>query len=107
MGRIIGFIIWMICSFIFVLIGILALRAKEPVGFFAQSKPPKVKDVMAYNRAVAKIWFFFAVGMLIMGLPLAFAKQNSPLFIIPILGAMFLSIAICVMYISVEKKYKE
>ena len=43
----------------------------------------------------------------IMGLPLAFAKQNSPLFIIPILGAMFLALAICVMYISVEKKYKE
>lgn len=107
MGRIIGFIIWLICSLIFVFIGIAALRAKEPVGFFAQSEPPKVKDVKAYNRAVAKIWFFFATGMFIIGLPLIFAKQNSPLFIIPILGAMFLSIAICVMYISVEKKYKE
>lgn len=107
MGRVIGFIIWLICCLIFVHIGILALKAKEPVGFFAQSEPPKVKDIKAYNKAVAKIWFFFAVGMLLLGIPLIIGGQNSPLIIISILGAMFLSIGICVIYLFVEKKYKE
>lgn len=107
MGRIIGFIIWLICCFIFVHIGIFSLKADKPVGFFAQSEPPKVKDVKAYNKAVAKIWFFFAAGMLILGLPLIIGGQNSPLIIISIIGTMFLAIGICVIYIFVENKYKE
>lgn len=107
MGRIIGFVIWALCSLLFVVIGIIAWNKKEPMGFWAQAEPPKVKNVKAYNRAVAKIWFFFAVGMLLLGLPLIIGGQNSPLIVLSILGSMFLAIAICVIYIFVEKKYKE
>ena len=107
MGRIIGFVIWVLCSLLFVVIGIIAWNKKEPMGFWAQAEPPKVKNVKAYNRAVAKIWFFFAVVMLLLGLPLIFGGQNSPLIVLSILGSMFLAIAICVIYIFVEKKYKE
>lgn len=107
MGRLIGFVIWFICCLLFVYIGICAWKAKEPVGFFAQSEPPKVKNVKGYNRAVAKIWFFFAFSMLLLGLPLIMGGQNSPLIIISILGTMFLAIGICVIYLFVENKYKE
>lgn len=107
MGRIIGFVIWALCSLLFVVIGIIAWNKKEPMGFWAQAEPPKVKNVKAYNRAVAKIWFFFAVGMFLLGLPLIIGGQNSPLIVLSILGSMFLSILICVIYIFVEKKYKE
>lgn len=107
MGRLIGFIGWSLCSLIFVIIGVVAWNKKEPIGFWAQAEPPKVKDVTAYNRAVAKIWFFFAVGMFLLGLPLIIGGQNSPLIVISILGCMFLVILICVIYVFVEKKYKE
>ena len=107
MGRIIGFVGWSLCSLLFVIIGIVAWNKKEPMGFWAQAEPPKVKNVKAYNRAVAKIWFFFAVGMFLLGLPLIIGGQNSPLIVLSILGSMFLVIGICVIYVFVEKKYKE
>ena len=106
MGRIIGFVIWVVVSMVYVLIGIWAWNAKEPVGFFTFVKAPEVSDVKGYNHAVAKLWFFFAAVMVLLGLPLL-AGQNSPLILISVIGAMFLVIAIVVIYLRIEKKYRK
>ena len=73
-----GFAIWSLVSLLFLSIGCSSWKAKEPVGFFTGVKPVEMKDVTAYNRAVAKIWFVFAGLLEILGIPLLYLEQNSP-----------------------------
>ncbi len=94
----IGFFIWSIVALVFVGIGISVWRAKEPVGFFTGVEPPKVKNTTKYNHAVSILWFSYAVLLEIFGLPLLFLKQNSPGFVISILGTVFISIGLAVAY---------
>ena len=68
---IIGAIVWSLGACIFLLIGRSCWKAKEATGFFTGVKPPKVKDVIAYNHAVAKIWYAFAAILEINDLPVA------------------------------------
>lgn len=104
---IIGFVIVTICMLFFMGIGVWAWKAKEPVGFFTGVKPPRVKDVTAYNHAVAKIWIGFSIAFeIVIGVPLLFVKQNSAGFVIPILLCLPLVIGMAVAYIRVEAKYK-
>ena len=65
---IIGFVIWSLVSLLFFGVGFSSWKAKEPVGFFTGVKPAQMKDVTAYNRAVAKIWFVFAGLLEIVGM---------------------------------------
>ncbi len=105
----IGFIFYISCALLFVPIGISCLKSKEPVGFFAGVKPPDIPEnnITKYNKAVAKLWFAFAVILGLLGIPILFVKQNSPIFLIPTLGIIILSIGICIVYLKIEKKYKE
>jgi len=103
---IIGFIIWTVVSFIFAVIGISCLRAKGPVGFFTFVKPPIVTNIKKYNKAVAILWFVFALLLELLGLPFLFCEQNSPAFIVTVLGGFLLVIAIIISYIFIEKKYR-
>ncbi len=103
----IGFVIWSITALLIAVIGVCSLRASGPVGFFTFVQAPKVRDVRAYNRAVARIWFAFAAGMEILGLPLLYAEQNSPVFLLPVLGTPVLAIAAGIAYTIVENRYKE
>lgn len=89
---VIGFIIWSIVALIFLGIGISTYRAKDAVGFFTGVKPPVVKDVKRYNKSVSIIWFVFAEIFEILGIPLLFLKQNSPFFLVSILGVVVLII---------------
>ena len=100
----IGFVIWSIVSLIFVGIGISARRAKEPVGFFTGVKPPVVKDKVKYNKAVSMLWFVYAILLELLGLPLLFLKQNSPGFVISILGTVFISIGLAIAYTFILAK---
>lgn len=106
MGSIIGFVVWVLVDLIFLFVGISAWNKKEPVGFFTFVSPPKVSNVTGYNHSVAKLWFFFATVMLLLGLPM-FAGQNSPLIIISIIGLLFLVIAVVIIYLHIEEKYRE
>lgn len=106
MGRIIGFLILIIVDILFWVIAIIAWKSKKPVGFFAGINPPEVSDVKRYNRAVAKIWFYYAIMMILLGIPLL-AGQNKALIVVSILGMMYLAISIAVMYLYVENKYKK
>ena len=55
-----GFIIWSAIFLMLLGIGIWAWNSGKAVGFFAGVQPPEVKDVRAYNHAVAWLWFGYA-----------------------------------------------
>jgi len=104
---IIGFIIWSITALIFLAIGINSYKQKEPVAFFTFVKPPIVKDVEKYNRAVSKLWIIAAVLFELIGTPLLFFEQNSPIFIFVIFATVVWVIAIMIIYIKIEIKYSK
>lgn len=101
-----GFIIWTIVASIFLIIGLNCWKAREAVGFFTGAKPPKVKNVTAYNHAVAKVWFLFTIILEIIGIPILFVQQNSPVMLVVIGATVILVIAIMIAYTQVEKKYR-
>lgn len=104
---IMGFIIWTLCSLIFFIIGISTWNSKKEVGFFTGVKPNPMKDVKAYNRAVAKIWIVFGALFELLGVPFLFFEQNSPIFLLSAVGTMFLVIGIIIAYMRVEAKYRK
>lgn len=65
-----------------------------------------VKDVKKYNRAVSMLWFAGAVLLEMIGVPLLFFEQNSPIFIFVVLGVIVLVIGMIIGYIKVENKYR-
>ena len=103
----IEFIIWSIVAVIFLGIGISCRKSSEAVGFFTFVKPPIVEDVERYNNAVSVLWFFMAGIFEILGIPLLFLKQNSPLFIPIIFAVMILVIVMMIVYMKIEAKYKK
>lgn len=56
-------LILLLCSSIFIAIGIFALRKKEPINFWANDpdyiKHEAIVDVKAYNRKCGMIWILF------------------------------------------------
>ena len=60
-----------------------------------------------YNRALGKLWCVYGALFTLIGLPLLDA-QNSGLIVIPILGAMLISIVAMVVYVvGIEPKYRK
>lgn len=103
---IIGFVVWSVIAVLFFGIGISGLKSKEAVGFFTFVKAPIVNDVEKYNRAVSILWFVGAVLLEIIGVPLIFFEQNSPIFIFVTFGVIVLVIGMIIGYIKVENKYR-
>ncbi|MCM1493834.1 MAG: hypothetical protein NC180_11495 [Muribaculaceae bacterium] len=103
---IIGFVVWSVIAALFLGIGICGLKSKDAVGFFTFVKAPTVKDVKKYNRAVSILWFAGAVLLEIIGVPLLFFEQNSPIFIFEVFAVIVLVIGMIIGYIKVEKKYR-
>ncbi len=101
-----GFVIWSITSAVMFGIAIWCLRSKTPVGFFAGTKPPDVKDTKKYNRAVAILWFVYAILFEIMGIPLLYLKQNSAGFVPVFFGTIAITIGLMVGYVFIEKKHR-
>lgn len=103
---IIGFAIWTVTAVFYLIIGISSWRSEKEVGFFTGVKPPKMKDVKAYNHAVAKIWFWFAGLFEVIGVPLLFIEQNSPIVFLIVLAMLPLVIGTVIVYLRVEAKYR-
>lgn len=103
---IIGFIIWSICALIFCFIGVGCWKSEEAVGFFTFVKPPEVSDVNRYNHAVSILWIVSAVLMELLGIPILFIEQNSPVFLIMVFGVVVLVIGMMITYSRIEAKYK-
>ncbi|WP_283682286.1 hypothetical protein [Parablautia sp. Marseille-Q6255] len=104
---VIGFVTWSIVAVIFLSIGITCRRSDKATGFFTFVEPPAVTDVKQYNKAVSILWFGAAVILEVLGLPLLFAKQNSPVFIFMIIGMMLLVIGMAIVYLRIEAKYRK
>lgn len=96
---------WLVISGIFVILGIAAWNSKKAVRFWTLSQQIQVSDVKKYNRAVAKMWFVFAVIFSVIGLPVL-AGQNSAWIVFTILGGMFWAVALMTVYTRIEKKYR-
>ncbi|MBR6801344.1 MAG: hypothetical protein IKM61_06305 [Eubacteriaceae bacterium] len=106
-GMIMGFLIWCLSGGIFALIGIYALFAKKPVGFWANAKVFEVSDVKKYNRAMSKLFLSFSFVFILLGTPLL-AGQNSPWAIISVFGVVAEMIVMMIVYtLVIEKKYKK
>jgi len=103
---IIAFAIWTIVAVLFLGIGINGRKSKEAVGFFTFQKPPVVTDVKKYNRSVSMLWMIAAVLLEILGIPILFLEQNSPMFIPVIFGVAALMIGMIIVYLRIEAKYK-
>ncbi|MBO5088724.1 MAG: hypothetical protein J6C01_08615 [Lachnospiraceae bacterium] len=105
---IIGLVIWLLVSLIFLGLGVFSFKADKPVGFWSNVKPPEVENVKAYNCAVGKLWCVFAVVFALLGFPFLVAEQNSPLFFISIVGVMLEVIVVAVVYtVKIESKYRK
>lgn len=103
----IAFIIWSVVAAIFLGIGISCRKSSEPVGFFTFTNPPIVEDIKRYNNAVSVVWFGAAVVLEIIGIPLLFLEQNSPVSILLIFAVMILVIAMMIAYLKIEGKFKK
>ncbi len=101
----IAFMIWSLCTVIFLVIGIISFRSEKPAGFFAGVNPPEVKDVKKYNHTVGMIWFIGAGIFELIGIPFLFGKQNSPIFVIVLVGTVFWSIGMMISYVLITAKY--
>lgn len=102
----IGFSIWSAVTVIFLVLAARSFRSEEAAGFFAGVTPPKVTDIRRYNRAVGRIWLVYGVMYELLGVPILFMEQNSPWFLVIILGAVFWTIALVVTYVITENKYR-
>ena len=105
--RLLSFIIWAIMGVLFIVMGIYILNSKKTktFGFWANAEVVPIEDVKGYNRALGILWCVYGVLFVLIGLPLL-DGQNSGLIMIPVLGAMFISIAAMVVYVvGIESKY--
>ena len=102
-----GFIIWTVCALIPLGLAVYAWNAKSPVGFFASEQPPEVTDPKAYNHAVSRLWLAYALIFEGLGIPFLFSHQNSPIFILPVLGTVFLSIGLILVYLQILSKFRK
>ena len=104
-----AFAIWAVIGVLFIVMGIYDFnsRKEKPFGFWANAEVAPIEDVRGYNRALGILWCVYGVLFTFMGLPLL-EGQNTALIIIPILGAMFLSIAAMAAYtLGIEPRYRK
>ena len=103
----IAFCIWSLLALLFFVSGICTWSAKKPMVFWAHERKIEVRDVKAYNKALAFLYFVYAFTILILGVPMLFSRQNSAGFIIPVLGLPIASILMIAVYVTcIEAKYR-
>lgn len=102
----IAFIIWAIMGFAFMGMGTYDYFSEKTAGFWANAKTVPISDVKMYNRAVGKLFFCFGMIFILLGLPLLFSKQNSPIILFSVIGVMFEVIGTMIIYMKIENKYR-
>lgn len=103
-----AFTIWAIVGCVLIGIGISAFFSKKAVGFWANAKAFPVENVKAYNCATGKLFIFYGIGFIALGLPLLSGNgQSSPFVLLSVLGVMLETIVVMAVYSTrIEKKYK-
>ena len=104
---IIGLITWLSVAVLIIAIGVWSWNSKKTVGFYTGVEPPKVKDVKKYNHAVAVLWFVYGILFALLGFPFLFEEQNSPGFVLTILGTVAITIGLLVAYNRILKRYRQ
>lgn len=106
-----AFIIWTIMGVLFIAMGIYDMNSKKakPFGFWANAEVGPIEDVKSYNRALGILWCVYGILFTLIGFPLLILnEQNGGLIIIPVVGAMLISIGAMAVYsIGIESKYKK
>ncbi|SFQ12709.1 hypothetical protein SAMN02910358_00770 [Lachnospiraceae bacterium XBB1006] len=104
-GAEIGFIIWAVVGLVIIGIGIKDIFSKKAAGFWANVETVSVKDIKGYNRATGLLFIGYGIIFILLGTPLL-CGQNSPFILLSVLGVMFATIALMVIYSQViTKKY--
>ncbi|MBR2801424.1 MAG: tyrosine-protein phosphatase [Erysipelotrichaceae bacterium] len=107
-GMLPAFLIWEALTLLFLGIGLYVRRMQKPAAFFTFEKEgPKVSDVTAYNRSVSRLWILFALLFAALGGSFLFLPQNSPLFLLPYLGTVFLCLFLVISYTHIAGKYRK
>jgi len=103
-----AFMIWAVCGAAFIVLGIFDSLSKKEVAFsfWANAETFPVNDVKAYNRAIGKLFCVFGIFFIILGIPLL-GGQDSPFILLSIIGAMFETIIVMVVYVTVIEKNTE
>ena len=104
-----AFIIWALGGAAFICLGIYTYRSNRsrPFGFWANAEQFPVQDPKAYNKALGKLWCAYGGILIVLGTPLL-AGQNSPYILLSVIGTLFASIAVMVIYtIIIEPKYRK
>lgn len=100
-----GFVIWAVVGAMIIVLGIIDLFAKKPVGFWANVETMKVNDVRGYNRATGLLFIAYGAVFILLGIPFL-GGQNTPLILLSIVGVMFETIVTMAIYsIGIVKKY--
>lgn len=107
----VAFVIWLIMSVAFILLGIYCFFSKsaKAFGFWANAEVFEVEaeKVRLYNRALGRLWMVFGVLFAILGIPLL-KGQNAPEVLLSVVGTMFLAIGAMIYYVLVlENKYRK
>ena len=109
--RLIAFIVWTIMGVLFIVMGIYDMNSKKekPFGFWANAEVGPIEDLKGYNRALGILWCVYGILFTLIGLPLLILdEQNTGLIIIPVVGAMLISIGAMVVYsVGIESKYRK
>ena len=103
----IAFVIWGGIGLVLCGIGVSAWRSEKPAGFYAGIKPPEVRDVRGYNRAVAVLWFAYAALFVLLGLPFLLEVRNKAWLILPILGTVAASFGLLIGYHFILQRYQK
>ena len=107
----IAFIVWTIMGVLFIVMGIYDMNSKKekPFGFWANAEVGPIEDLKGYNRALGILWCVYGILFILIGLPLLILdEKNSGLIIIPVVGAMFISIGAMIVYsVGIESKYRK
>ncbi len=102
----IAFVIWVVVGLIFIGIGIFDYFSEKAAGFWANAKTVPIGEVKKYNRAVGKLFICFGIIFILLGLPLLFSEQNSPVILLSVIGVMFAVIGTMIVYMKIETKYR-
>ncbi|MBE5959830.1 MAG: hypothetical protein E7256_00350 [Lachnospiraceae bacterium] len=99
------FIIWILCSLIFLGISASALHCRGPVHFWNVKDEIKVSDVKRYNQSAEWMWIFNAIIFSLIGILMAWGKGALVVLIIIFIVSK-LNIVCMYAYEMIEAKYR-
>lgn len=102
----IAILIFVLLGLLFIGMGIHCYLAKEAVHFWANVKRAEIRHVKEYNRKVGNLWFLYGGSFLVFALPFK-AGQNSGWIVISVLGIVFMSLLLMILYSLLESKYRK